>query len=86
MRDRIEREGWAKDAIDVYSAGVHSRRSRTVYRLAFGPAFEIGVLAAVPRNYDLAHWWRTSQGTKTVLDETLSLAWTTCCFWPPAAR
>jgi hypothetical protein len=42
------------------------------------------MLAATPRTYDLEHWWRTSQGTKTVLGEALSLAWTACCFWPPA--
>ena len=86
MRDRIRREGWPADAIDVYSAGVHARRSRLVYRLAFGPAVEVGMRAAVPRSYDLAHWWRTSQGTKSVLDETLSLAWTSCCFWPSTPR
>ena len=85
VRDWIRREGLAPAAVDVYSAGVHARRSRMVYRLAFGPSVEIGVRAARPKNYDLDHWWRTSQGTKTVLDETLSLAWTSCCFWPPAA-
>ncbi len=84
VRDWIRREGLHPDAIDLYSSGVHARRSRMVYRLAFGPSVEIGVLAATPRNYDLDHWWRTSQGAKTVLDEALSLAWTTCCFWPPA--
>lgn len=83
VRDWIRRERLMPDAIDVYSEGVHARRSRTVYRLAFGPSVEVGVLAATPRTYDLEHWWRTSQGAKTVLDETLSLIWTTCCFWPP---
>ena len=83
VRDWIRREGLTPDAIDVYSAGVHARRSRMVYRLAFGSPVEIGMLAATPRSYDLEHWWRTSQGTKAVLDEALSLAWTACCFWPP---
>ena len=85
VRDWIQREGLRPEAIDVYSAGVHARRSRMVYRLAFAPSIEVGMLAATPRNYDLGHWWRTSQGTKSVLDEALSLAWTTCCFWPPEA-
>ena len=84
VRDWIRREGLTPDAIDVYSVGVHSRRSRAVYRLAFGPSVDVGMLAATPRTYDIAHWWRTSHGTKTVLDEALSLAFTTCCFRPPA--
>jgi hypothetical protein len=85
VRDWIQREGLRPEAIDVYSSGVHARRSRMVYRLAFAPSVEVGMLAATPRNYDLEHWWQTSQGTKSVLDETLSLAWTACCFWPPEA-
>jgi hypothetical protein len=83
VRDWAAREGLRPDAIDLYSAGVHARRSRMVYRLAFGPSVEIGVLAATPQRYDLDHWWRSSQGAKSVLDEALSLAWTACCFWPP---
>ncbi len=83
VRDWVRREGLNPDAVDVYSVGVHARRSRMVYRLAFGPSVAIGMLAATPRNYDLEHWWRTSQGAKAVLDESLSLAWTACCFWPP---
>ena len=82
VRDWIRRRGLAADAIDIYSDSVHARRSRAVYRLAFGPNVEVGVRAARPRTYDLARWWRTSQGTKSVLDETISLTWTTCCFWP----
>ena len=58
VRDWIRHEGLKPDAIDLYSAGVHARRSRMVYRLAFGPSVEIGVLAATPRNYDLDHWWQ----------------------------
>ena len=37
-------------------------------------------LAAKPRNYDKSHWWRTSTGAKSVLTETIGLAWVTCCF------
>ncbi len=64
--------------------GVHARRSRLVYRIAFGPEVEVGVLAAPPRRYALDRWWATSDGAKSVLDEAIGLAWTTCCFRPPA--
>jgi len=83
--------GWARDegvrldAIDLYSAGVHARRSAMVFRMALGPQTEVGVLAATPHDYDLARWWDSSNGVKTVIGEALSLAWTTCCFWPPEA-
>jgi len=84
VRDRLRREQPRTDTIDLFSAGVHARRSRLAYRLAFGPGVEVGVIAAPPRRYDIDRWWLTSEGAKTVLDELLSLAWTKCCFWPDA--
>ena len=70
-------EGVRLDAIDLYSAGVHARRSALVFRMALGPQTEVGVLAATPTDYDLARWWGSSAGVKTVIGEALSLAWTT---------
>ncbi|CAM5183445.1 hypothetical protein [Eoetvoesiella caeni] len=78
--------GVALDFIDLYSAGVHARRSRLVYRLALGPAVEVGVLAATPPGFDPQRWWSSSAGAKSVIGETLSWLWTECCFWPPAPR
>jgi hypothetical protein len=73
------------DAVDVYTAGVHARRTRAMFRAAFGPQVEVGVIAARPSGFDARRWWTSSAGTKLVLGETISLAWTACCFWPPAA-
>jgi len=72
---------------DVYSVGVHTRRSRTIYRLALGGDVEVGALAARPVDYDDERWWASSTGAKKTLNEVVSLAWTACCFWPepPAA-
>ena len=84
VRDALRSQGVAVDAIDLFSGGVHARRSRMVYRLAFGPDVEVGVFAARPRRYPLERWWATSDGAKSTIGELLSLAWTSCCFWPPA--
>ena len=84
VRDALRQGGGAGDAVDLFSGAVHARRSRLVYRLAFGPGVEVGILAARPRRYALDRWWATSDGAKAVLDEAIALAWTTCCFWPTA--
>ena len=81
IREWARDAGTRLDAIDLYAAGIHARRSRTVFRLALGPGVEIGVLsAAIPE--EQRHWWTGSRGAKAILGEALSLAWTTCCFWP----
>lgn len=82
VRDWAARQGLAVNAIDVFSEGTHARRSRMLYRMAFGSNVDVGVLSARPQEYDEHRWWRTSVGTKSVLAEAVSLLWTTCCFRP----
>ena len=82
VRDWAQQNGVALRAIDLYSAGTHARRSHLLYRMALGPAVEVGVMAALPEHLDPSRWWATSAGAKAVLGEMLSLAWTKCCFWP----
>ncbi len=84
VRDWAAQAGVKLDAIDVFSAGVHARRSRLLYRMALGDTVEVGVLAADPADFDADRWWTSSAGTKSALGETLGLAWTKCCFWPAA--
>lgn len=81
-------ENWARHgnvalgSIDVFSAGVHARRSWLLYRMVFAGSLSVGVLAAQRTDDDEAHWWRSSAGAKSVLGEVISLTWTKCCFWP----
>lgn len=83
VRDWAAQSQVSLGAIDLYSAGTHARRSRLLYRMALGDAVEVGVLAARPTDFDAVHWWTSSAGAKSTMGETLSLAWTVCCFWPP---
>ena len=82
VRDWAAQSQVSLGAIDLYSAGVHARRSRLLFRMALGDAVEVGVLAARPPDFDAEHWWTSSSGAKSTMGETLSLAWTICCFWP----
>ena len=85
VREWLRRQGGKVDAVDLFSGGVHARRSRLVFQMAFGPEVDVGVFAAAPGRYALERWWTTSEGVKAVLGEAISLAWTACCFAPPAA-
>jgi hypothetical protein len=84
VRAWVKQNDPALAALDLYSAGVHARRSWRIYRMAFGDKVEVGVMAATPSDHDAQRWWTSSAGAKSVLGETISLAWTSCCFWPGA--
>lgn len=83
LRDWAKMQGLEIDALDVFSDGSHARRSRMLYQMALGPRVKVGILAALPAQYDEDRWWQMSAGVKAVLGETISLIWTACCFYPP---
>ena len=83
VRDWLRRSGTPVPALDVFTGGAHARRSRVLYRMAFGPDVEIGALSAHPMTGDPDRWWTHSATVKLVVAESLSTAWTFCCFWPP---
>jgi hypothetical protein len=82
VRDWAKRSGVQLDAIDLFSVGVHTRRSRMTYRLALGPDVEVGTIVALPIDYDPERWWASSEGVRATLYEIFGLAWTACCLWP----
>ncbi len=59
-------------AIDVYTLGAHARRSRLLFKKAFGDDVAVGVIAADDQSYDPKSWWKSSNGARTVVDELIA--------------
>ncbi len=72
------------DAVDVFTMAPHSRRTWLLYRLAIGDSNKIGVISITSRDYDPAHWWRSSQGFRETIDETVALIYAKFLFRPKA--
>ena len=81
-REWFKQEGISLSRLDVFSSGVHTRRSRDLYQQAFGESVVIGIIAAQPRDFDPAHWWSTSGTGKGVAVEFANWVLTKCCFNP----
>jgi hypothetical protein len=84
LRQWTQKQGLAVDSFDVFTGDTHARRSRILYQLAFGEGVAVGVMAARSAQYDQDRWWRSSAGAKAVFGEAIAVAWTACCFYPPA--
>jgi hypothetical protein len=69
-------------SLDVFSADVHSRRTRALYQLAFGDRVAIGIYASTPNEFDLSRWWQSSDAAKSVSAELLGWLKVKCCFKP----
>lgn len=81
-REWFQQQDISLSRLDVFSSGVHTRRSRDLYRKAFGANVTIGIIAAKPRDFDPAHWWQTSGSGKGVAIEFASWLLVKCCFNP----
>lgn len=82
LRDLLASRGESAERIDVVTLGPHGRRTRRLYRQAFGEGVSIGVVSVPSAEYDGSRWWRSSEGTRRVLVESIGLAWAVCCFEP----
>lgn len=71
LRDWLRTQGPMPATINLVSLGAHSRRSRLLFNKVFGHDVKIGIIALPDRSYDARHWWRSSQGFRTVVDEFL---------------
>ena len=57
------------ESVDVFSHGVHARRSQWLFQRAIGDNIEVGIIAAPPEQYDADNWWNWSSGVRSVVDE-----------------
>lgn len=81
---KLLREQTSYRSFDLLSAGVHSRRSWLLYRLAGRPDLEVGVLWNEDPEFDARRWWRTSYGVRSVISEMIGYGYAKFIFQPPA--
>ena len=82
LRESAKRLGITLDAVDVFSAGPHARRSRLLFQKALGQKVRVGVLSARPSEFDPDVWWQTSTGVEQMFFQSFGFVWVKCCFWP----
>jgi hypothetical protein len=84
LKKRLEADGVSTAKVNVISVGPHSRRSRLLYQFAFGANSQIGMIAIADREFDPDHWWRSSNGVRSVIGEAIAYCYARFLFRPPA--
>jgi DUF218 domain len=64
------------NSINLLTLGTHSRRSWILFKKAFEPQVKIGVITIDPLHYDPQQWWKSSEGSRTVLSEFIAYLYT----------
>jgi hypothetical protein len=72
---------WDK-SFNIYSLGVHSRRSLLMFKKAFGDEYKIGIYADRDISFDPVHWWQNSKGFRNVGNELMAYCFVRLFFHP----
>jgi hypothetical protein len=70
-RDWLMRERPDVEAVDVFTLGVHARKSYGIFRKVFEPRFTVGIIAATESAYAPGRWWASRAGWYIVVRNTL---------------
>jgi hypothetical protein len=79
----LQQQGFRDASVDLVTLGPHARRSRLLYEKALGDGVRVGVISIEDRRFDPDHWWRSSNGVRTVVDELIAYLYARIVFSPP---
>ena len=82
LQKRLQKLGITIKSINLFSLGVHTRRSRLLFEKALGAEIEIGTIAAENLSYAPQKWWKSSEGVRNVIDETVAYFYARFLFHP----
>lgn len=69
-------------AINLLSLGAHSRRSWILFQKALGDSIAVGIISTENLSYNPEHWWKSSDGVRTVLSEMIAYIYARFFFHP----
>lgn len=69
------------EEINIFTLGVHARRSWLLFKQALAPQIKVGVIAAKTRDYDPQNWWSSSTGVRSVISETIGYVYARFVNW-----
>ncbi|WP_293126130.1 YdcF family protein [Microcoleus sp. bin38.metabat.b11b12b14.051] len=81
LRDWLATSPLKVDSINLYSFGTHARRSWMVFKEVLHPEIKVGIIAAVPQDYNPQEWWKSSEGFRTVTGEIIAYIYARFVDW-----
>jgi uncharacterized SAM-binding protein YcdF (DUF218 family) len=82
LRDWFREHGMTVGSINVLTEGAHARRTQLLFQKALGSGIVVGIISVPDPDYDAKHWWRSSEGVREVLDESIAYFYATIIFHP----
>lgn len=82
VKEKLQKMGYNEGNINVVCLGTHARRSWLLYRKAFKPDRNVGVITYPNNTYPADAWWKNSNGARDVLYEMFAYLYCLIFFHP----
>ena len=82
LRDWLHEHKMLVHSINVLTEDAHARRTRLLYRKAFGKNVVVGIISVSNPDYNPRHWWRYSDGVREVIGESIAYIYARFFFYP----
>jgi hypothetical protein len=82
-KEWLDQNGY-EGPVDVFTHGVHARRTWLLNRIALGPRYTVGIIPGHDQRFTRTNWWKTSTGFRTVSGEFIAFCYSKFLFFPPA--
>jgi len=82
VRNWIERSANDIKSFNLVSIGCHSRRSSYLYKRVFCDHIKTGIISIENKSYKHEKWWKSSNGFRSVVQETIALIYVFTIFNP----
>lgn len=69
--------------INLFSSGFHARRSRMLFQQALGDEVKVGVIAYEYDRTSARQWWKSSEGIRSLIGETMAYIYARFFFRAP---
>lgn len=82
LRDWLREHDENVRSFNIVTEGAHGRRTRLMFKEAFGPGVDIGVISVPSPDFDAKRWWHYSEGTEEIIQETIEYVYAKLLFQP----
>jgi hypothetical protein len=86
LRDWLRDRHVGVNSFNVITLGVHARRTRLLYQMAFGDTVKVGIVSVPDDDYPATRWWRYSDGVRSVIGETIAFLYAKLLFKPKGGQ
>jgi hypothetical protein len=82
LRDWFRDHNMIVRSMNVLTEDCHARRTHLLYEEAFGKSVSVGIMAVPNPDYDPKHWWRSSDGVREIISESIAYIYARFFFYP----